>query len=342
MRAISAQFQANKDQQQEMHTTKERLLAATNRLDRRIEEIKQSQEHIIESISSTVRARRGLERDLARLERERVGGESELKAREEAASAAAAELAEMTAAATAICPRVRVQRTVQELDAELTAHEECLRNGGLDVDPVAVREDLVAKTAQCREAETSVVVNERLVRALKQALEQRQRAWEDFRKSVSKMSSTEFIFMLTARGFQGSLEYRHREGELHIRVVPQGQQDAMQRTQKGRRGDQPAEEPENRDVRQLSGGEKSYSTACFLFSLWQAMGSPLRCLDEFDVYMVPGSPCSPLVLTATGSGEPQLHSGASGRPRAREPRPVCPDHPQRHPVRPPPPPLPPL
>lgn len=48
----------------------------------------------------------------------------------------------------------------------------------------------------------------------------------------------------------------------------------------------PAQERIVTDTKTLSGGERSFSTVAFLLAIWEAMDSPFRAMDEFDVFMV--------------------------------------------------------
>lgn len=78
-----------------------------------------------------------------------------------------------------------------------------------------------------------------------------------------------FNYLLSERQFRGSLSVDHKSQRLDIHVQP----DITVNSNAGRQ------------TKTLSGGEKSFSTICLLLALWDAMGSPIRCLDEFDVFM---------------------------------------------------------
>ena len=67
-----------------------------------------------------------------------------------------------------------------------------------------------------------------------------------------------FRNMLEQRQYHGQLKFDHAKQTLDIHVQPQA--DASQQG----------------DMRQLSGGERSFSTVCFILSLWEAMESPFR------------------------------------------------------------------
>ncbi|KAL1800195.1 hypothetical protein ACET3X_000537 [Alternaria dauci] len=100
-------------------------------------------------------------------------------------------------------------------------------------------------------------------------LNNRRNRWKQFRSGISVRARVTFNYLLSERKFRGTLRIDHNRGLLDIHVQP----DITERSGDGR------------ETRTLSGGEKSYSTVCLLLSLWDAMGSPIRCLDEFDVFM---------------------------------------------------------
>jgi chromosome segregation ATPase len=104
---------------------------------------------------------------------------------------------------------------------------------------------------------------------LKSTLSIRHDRWRKFRNIISARARCQFQYLLSERQFRGHVIIDHKQKALEIKVEP----DLSKRSDAGRA------------TKTLSGGEKSFSTICLLLSIWEAMGSPIRCLDEFDVFM---------------------------------------------------------
>ncbi|KAI2779331.1 P-loop containing nucleoside triphosphate hydrolase protein [Daldinia loculata] len=108
-----------------------------------------------------------------------------------------------------------------------------------------------------------------LVDELKKALMDRLRKWRTFQRLISAHARCNFNYLLSERGFRGELFLDHKAKRLRVQVEP----------------DETRKSSAGRNTKTLSGGEKSFSSICLLLAIWDAMGSPLRCLDEFDVFM---------------------------------------------------------
>lgn len=96
----------------------------------------------------------------------------------------------------------------------------------------------------------------------------RQARYKTLRRSLSVRCKLYFNNFLIKLNCCGSMMFDHNNETLSISVKPPGQ-----------------ENDNVNDMRSLSGGERSFSTVCFILSLWEITESPFRCLDEFDVYM---------------------------------------------------------
>ncbi|PHH53734.1 Structural maintenance of chromosomes protein 6, partial [Ceratocystis fimbriata CBS 114723] len=106
-------------------------------------------------------------------------------------------------------------------------------------------------------------------KALRRALTERIERWRYFQRHLSARTRVNFSYLLSERGFRGKMIIDHRSKILILQVEP----DEHRKNGKGR------------STNTLSGGEKSFSSICMLLSIWEAMGSSIRCLDEFDVFM---------------------------------------------------------
>lgn len=108
-----------------------------------------------------------------------------------------------------------------------------------------------------------------ILQLLKLSFMKRISMFRRFQRHISARSRINFNYLLSERAFRGKLTIDHIAKQLDVHVEPD-------ETTKSSRG---------RQTKTLSGGEKSFSSICLLLSLWEAMGAPLRCLDEFDVFM---------------------------------------------------------
>ena len=175
--------------------------------------------------------------------------------------------------ASQISPRVNIDpgETPNSLDKKLEKLETDLERMQREVG--ATREELAIVAAQTQEAyqtaQDSVQELKRLAQKLTHSLHQRQERWVRFRGSISARAKIQFKHLLSERSFRGEVLTNHKKKLLDIQVEP----DITNANSAGRGG------------KTLSGGEKSFSQICLLLSIWEAMGSPIRCLDEFDVFM---------------------------------------------------------
>lgn len=88
---------------------------------------------------------------------------------------------------------------------------------------------------------------------------------EELKYKMAEEGAKSFTSLMEMRDYAGTLEFDHMKEELNINVKVCDESKGNKQT--------------------LSGGERSFSGICFLLSLWPHINSPLRILDEFDVFM---------------------------------------------------------
>jgi hypothetical protein len=116
--------------------------------------------------------------------------------------------------------RIDPGETTDSLDAKLKKIEEQIQRAQREVG--GTREDLTIRCAQAkhvwkgkmREWEMSVYLD----RALKKAMDERQRRWKIFRNLISLRASASFTYLLSERQFRGELVFGHGKKMLDIKV----------------------------------------------------------------------------------------------------------------------------
>ncbi|XP_034044240.1 LOW QUALITY PROTEIN: structural maintenance of chromosomes protein 6-like [Thalassophryne amazonica] len=189
--------------------------------------------------------------------------EANLKAKEQ-------ELQASVAKASSICPeRLEVRRTAKSLDSEINRLKIKITT---QQDQQGDREEIIRQYHEALESYKSMNQQIKSLRKftakLDSVMTHRLQVYADLRRLLSVRCKYYFNNMLGQRGYTGKMIFDHKSETLTISVQPgQGGQADLN------------------DTRSLSGGERSFSTVCFVLSLWAITEAPFRCLDEFDVFM---------------------------------------------------------
>ncbi|XP_027711421.1 structural maintenance of chromosomes protein 6 [Vombatus ursinus] len=180
------------------------------------------------------------------------------------------ELEEKTALAKKICPeRMEVKKTASVLDREITRLRHKIQT---ESDSHGDREEIIRQYKEAKETyqdlDGKVKSLKKFIKLLNEIMTQRYKTYQQFRRCLTLRCKLYFDNLLSQRAYSGKMLFDHKNETLAITVQPgEGSQAAFS------------------DMRSLSGGERSFSTVCFILSLWSIAESPFRCLDEFDVYM---------------------------------------------------------
>ncbi|NXC95862.1 SMC6 protein, partial [Certhia familiaris] len=176
---------------------------------------------------------------------------------------------EMAKARQIFSERIKVSRTVKSLDAEMNRLREKIN---LESSHHGNREEIVQQFYHAKEryedASNKVKNLRRFIAVLDEVMTERLKAYRQFLRNISMNCKLHFEHLLRVRGCSGHIIFDHKNETLSITVQPREEEKAPRS-----------------DLRSLSGGERSFSTVCFILSLWNISESPFRCMDEFDVYM---------------------------------------------------------
>ncbi|XP_018430897.1 PREDICTED: structural maintenance of chromosomes protein 6-like [Nanorana parkeri] len=165
--------------------------------------------------------------------------------------------------------RIEVTPSAKSLDAEIKTlkakinSERDLHGNGEEI----IKKYLASKE-KYQEMRIKVKYLKKFVKLLEDIMTQRYKMYQKFLRYLSLRCKFYFDSLLSQRSYSGKISFDHKNETLSITVQP-GEGNKASIT----------------DMRSLSEGERSFSSVCFLLSLWSIAESPFQCLDEFDAHM---------------------------------------------------------
>jgi chromosome segregation ATPase len=136
--------------------------------------------------------------------------------------------------------------------------------------PIA-NERLMKAKADFKESKESYLRLRELLDSLKQDAKDRKVKWGKMLKKNQNNVSNKFDYYMQHKGFSGKVGFDHDNCALHLTCQVDNQDDTS-RTD---------------DVRQLSGGERSYTTLCLLLALGHVVSGSIHRENAFTIFVPP-------------------------------------------------------
>jgi chromosome segregation ATPase len=187
------------------------------------------------------------------------------------------EISEITKKAQQICgfhEKIFTQETSEFLGKKLTQltqqiQMEKKKFAGMNIQDLFVeKEEKILKFQQKQAQFDKFQKNLLKIRSM---LDERQKIWQILRKEISTRTGIEFNKYMMLNNFAGRLRFKHDEQRLNLAVL---------RNEIGR-----TSASKVTDMKELSGGERSYTQVSLLLALGESIECPFRVMDEFDVFM---------------------------------------------------------
>ncbi|XP_063955858.1 structural maintenance of chromosomes protein 6-like [Lytechinus pictus] len=167
--------------------------------------------------------------------------------------------------------RLKVSRKVNNIDKEIKQiNKRIAKEQKRQGDPEVITKQYDDARENYRTIKKQIKGMKGFVEKMNKILELRYVALKDMRHFIAQRTKYYFITMMSTRGYVGRLKFDHPREELILTVDP---------------GESQKTKDVSKDVRSLSGGERSFSTVCLIMALWESVESPFRAMDEFDVFM---------------------------------------------------------
>lgn len=144
------------------------------------------------------------------------------------------------------------------------AHQEA--GGSLDV----IEEELLEAEEKLQTDGRKMKNTLDMYKELRASYEKREKKLQEVDDNVEKIVSSKFRYYMNKKGHFGRIRVHRKERKLEIgvRIGEKGQAGGV-----------------IKDLKQLSGGERSFATVAFALALGGETDMPFRAMDEFDVFM---------------------------------------------------------